>query len=107
MKFFKTETVIYDPDTDQNANVLVDTVYYEGNWWLCPPPLLRSLATGEIIPQRLILTGVAYVKLQEVNHPDYRFLLSNSIPKSVFDGKTEGEYIVALYQAPSDSQRRH
>ena len=92
MEVFKT--YLFFSDHDQGHPYLIDTILHEGSWWLVAS-WLQAHATGERVPERLVrLSGLQY---QEVEGQPYRFLLNNSIPKAVLDGKEQGEYVVAAY----------
>jgi len=92
MEVFKT--YLFFSDHDQGSPYLIDTIWHRDSWWLVGS-WLQSNATGERTPERLVrLSGLAY---QEVQGQSYRFLLNNSIPKAVLDGKEQGEYVVAVY----------
>jgi hypothetical protein len=93
-KVFKT--YLFFSDHDQGHPYLIDTIEHEGALWLVGS-WIESHATGKRTPGRLVrLTGLPY---QEVEGEAYRFLLNNSIPKAVLDGKEQGEYVVATHPA--------
>ena len=88
-------------DHDQGHPYLIDTIEHEGEWWLVAS-WLEPNEGGELIPGRLVrLSGLQY---QEETAGDYRFLLNNSIPKSVFDGEEHTGYVTLNYPGLSDIQ---
>ena len=89
-----------------NEEYLIDTIFYKDNWWIVGS-WHESRTTKERTPKRLILLGGPSANYQEVNQPEYRFQLSNSIPKSVLDGKEQGDYVVVDFSEPSDNQEPH
>ncbi len=94
MDVFKTH--LFFEDHDQGFPYLIDTIQYEEGWWLVGSWLVHN-ATQERIPERLVrLTGLRF---QEVHGQPYRFLLNNSLPKSVLDGEERDGYVVATYPA--------
>ena len=99
MDIFKTR--LFFEGHDEGHSFLVETISISGQWWLVSSWLVSN-TTGERVPERLVrLSGLRF---EEVNEPKYRFLLNNSIPKSVFDGKAQEGYVIATYQALSQSQ---
>ncbi len=94
MEVFKTRFWLVGGGLDDS--MLTDTIWHEGSWWLVAS-YLQSRATQEKIPERLVrLTGLAH---QEVTGERYRFLVAQPIPKSVFEGKTQDGYVVAIHPA--------
>lgn len=92
MKVFKT--YLFFSGHDEGHPYLVDTISYQGVWWLVAS-WLQSNVTAEKIPENLIrLTGLQF---QEVESQPYRFLLNNALPKSVFDGMPQGGYVLAVH----------
>lgn len=94
MEIFKT--YLFFEGFDEGSPYLIDTIYVEGCWWLVRSWFAMN-AKGEQVPERLVrLTGLPY---QVVSGQRHRFLLNNSLPKSVFDGEARDGYVVANYQA--------
>ena len=94
MEVFKT--YLFISGHEDGHPFLIDTIFYENEWWLVSSWLYHD-ARKEQIPERLVqLTGLQY---QEVNLPDHRFLLNNSMPKSVLDGIPQDGYVLANYPA--------
>lgn len=92
MEVFKT--YLFFSGHDEGHPYLVDTIFYEKQWWLVAS-WIEAQNKSEKIPERLVrLTGLRY---QEVDGKEYRFLLNNAIPKSVFDGKEQEGYVIANY----------
>ena len=99
MKTFKT--YLFFSGYDEGTPYLIDTIFYENAWWLVAS-WIESNNKSEKIPERLVqLTGLRYQEVHEGNH---RFVLNNSIPKSVFDGKEQEGYVVANYPVLSHIQ---
>lgn len=106
MEVFKT--YLFFEGFDEGSPYLIDTIFVAGAWWLVGSWLAAN-ATGERVPERLVrLTGLAH---EEVVGQRHRFLLHNSLPKSVLDGQARSGYVVASYQAlahsPAPSGRPH
>ncbi len=98
MDVFKT--YLFFSGYDEGHSYLIDTIFYEGEWWLVPNWLGKG--NERKIPVRLIrLTGLKY---QEVNDEGYRFLLNNAIPKSVMDGQPQEGYVIRDYPAVEESK---
>lgn len=94
MKVFKT--YLFFAGHDEGHPYLVDAIEHEGGWWLVAS-WLKSHATQEKIPERLVrLTGLPH---REVEGLPYRFVLSNAIPKDVFDGTAQDGYVLATHPA--------
>jgi hypothetical protein len=92
VEIFKTQ--LFFEGYDEGHSYLVDTIFFENQWWLVAT-WLSSNTKSEKIPERLIrLSGLRY---QEVDGKPYRFLLTNAIPKSVFDGREQEGYVIADY----------
>lgn len=92
MEIFKTH--LFFSGHDEVHPYLVDTIFYKNEWWLVSS-WIESNDKTEKIPERLVrLSGLRY---QEVVGKEYRFLLNNAIPKSVFDGKKQEGYVISSY----------
>lgn len=92
MDIFKT--YLFFSGYDEGNSYLVDTIFYNEEWWLVAS-WLENKSTGEKIPDRLVrLTGLRY---QEVNDQRHRFLLNNAIRKSVMDGNPQEGFIIRQY----------
>lgn len=92
MEIFKT--FLFFSGFDEGNSYLVDTIFYKNAWWLVST-WIESNDKKEKIPERLIrLSGLRY---QEVEGEKYRFLLNNAIPKSVFDGVQQEDYVIEYY----------
>ncbi len=93
------KTLFTFSDHDEGHIQIVDTIEIEGEFWLVASKL-QDVLTGQFLPERLVrLTGLAYVENQ---NSEIRFSLSNSIPKSAFDGQPTEGYVVGTYQALVD-----
>ena len=101
MKSYLTRVNAFD-ETDE-YDLLIETVVYRDNWWLCPPPITKLNTEGEIIPQRMIHVDGNLLRYQEVNLPKYRLVLNTPIPKAVLDGETEEGFEVYHYPQPFDT----
>ncbi len=107
MDVFKT--YLFFSDYDQGSPYLIDTILHEGRWWLVGS-WLEQIATGERIPERLVLLDGQRIRYQEVQGEPYRFVLSNSLPRGVLAGTEQDGYVVATYQALARTQgpdKRH
>lgn len=94
------KTYLFFEDFDPGNPYLIDTISLGGQWWLVAT-WLQSNTTGERTPERLVrLTGLRF---EEAHGQPYRFRLHNSVPKSVFDGRAQAGFVVATYQALSQS----
>lgn len=94
MEVFKT--YLFIDGHDEGYPYLIDTIFYKGEWWLVSSWLYNDSATQQI-PERLVrLTGLEF---EDISGHQYRFLLKNSIPKSVLDGKPQNGYVVSMYPA--------
>src|ERR1035437_8378938 len=90
MEVFKT--YLFFEGFDEGNPYLIDTIFHEGAWWLVAS-WIAQYATRERAPERLVrLTGLHF---EEVHGKPYRYLLNNSVPKSVFDGQAQAGYVVA------------
>lgn len=95
------KTFLFFSGFDEEHSYLIDTIYFEGAWWLVAS-WFQARESGERIPNRLVrLDGLKY---QEVNDECYRFLLNSSIPKSVMDGKPEEGYLIKQYPAVQEAE---
>jgi len=92
METFKTMVFLGDHGKPQ----FIDTIWHEGHWWLVAT-WLQHHTTGHRIPERIIQMDGMVLRFQEVQNPDYRFLVNNSIPISVFDGEPQTEYVVSTH----------
>lgn len=92
MKVFKTQLSF--SGFDEGSFYLVDTIFYQNEWWLVSS-WLEANDKSDKVPDKIVrLSGLRY---QEVDGQRYRFLLSNSIPKSVFEGIAQEGYVVARF----------
>lgn len=99
MEFFKT--LITFSGFDEGFLQLCDTIWYKDAWWLVATAF-EAPSTGHKIPDRIVrLSGLPY---QEVNGPEYRFLLGTAIPISVFEGQMSEGYVIEYYPALADIQ---
>jgi len=99
LQVFKTH--MFFADHDHGHAYLIDTIFLQGKWWLVAS-WLQSHATGERVPERLILLdGLPFGEVENQQH--YCFFLERLIPKRVFDGEVLPGYVVATYQALADS----
>jgi hypothetical protein len=83
MKIFKT--AVYFSDCQESKIYRVDTIEYEGMFWLVPE-WNDFPEAGVTMPDRIIcLDGLVH---QETS-PDaaVQFVLNNGIPRSVYDGQ--------------------
>ena len=97
MEVFKT--YLFFQGHDEGHEYLIDTIFYENEWWLVGN-WLQSNDTGEKFPGTIVrLTGLQY---QEVNVERYKFLLNNSLPKSVLNGEPQKGYVIKNYPMASD-----
>lgn len=95
------KTYLFFEGFDEGSAYLIDTIFLAGAWWLVGSWLVAN-ATGERVPERLVrLTGLPH---EEVSGQRHRFLLTNSLPKSVLDGEARDGYVAASYQALARSQ---
>ena len=98
MEVFKT--YLFFEGFDEGSPYLIDTIFLAGAWWLVGSWLAAN-ATGERVPERLVrLTGLPH---EEASGQRHRFLLNNSLPKSVLDGEARDGYVAASYQALAGS----
>jgi hypothetical protein len=68
----------------------VETIEYEGKLWLVPEWLVND-HEGWRTPRRIIcLAGLAVQDVRGMNQPT-DFVLTNSIPKTVFDALRQGQ----------------
>lgn len=87
-------------DEDQGEAHLIDTISYQGRWWLVGG-WHQSHATGDRLPATLVL--LAGLQHEEVAGHPYRFLLTNEIPKAVLDGEAQDGYVVLNLPAPGNN----
>ena len=95
------KTFVFISDRIQVSPHLIDTIFYEGRWWLVGT-WLESNATGDRVPETLVLLDT--LRHQEIEGKPYRFVLNNGIPKSVLRGEAREGYVVATYQVLDDTQ---
>lgn len=91
------KTYAFFSDHDQGFAQLLDTIAANGQLWIVGS-WLQSNATGERIPEKLVLLDALPHQEAPPGKP-YRFVLSNSLPRSVLQGKAQPGYVVATYQA--------
>lgn len=97
MEVFKT--YLFFQGYDEGHSYLIDTIYFEEEWWLVGD-WLQSNDTGEKFPATMVrLSGLQF---QEVNKERYRFLLNNSLPKSLLNGEPHEGYVTRKYPMASD-----
>jgi hypothetical protein len=99
MDIFKTRLFI--DGINESRSFLIDTIFYQGEWWLVSSWFYHDIKNEKIPDQLVRLTGLVY---EEVGHLDYRFFLHNSIPKAVLDGTSQDGYVLASYPALIDTQ---
>lgn len=94
METFKT--MLFFSDFEEGTPRFYPTIWYENAWWIVGT-WLESLDKKAAMPEILVrLTGLPH---QEVNLLDCRFVLTNSIPKSVLCGKAQDGYTIAYHPA--------
>jgi hypothetical protein len=94
------KTLLFFEGYDEGHSYLIDTIFYQGAWWLVAS-WIAQYATSERAPERLVrLTGLRF---EEVEGKPHRFLLHNSIPRSVLDGQAQDGYVLATNQVFDDS----
>lgn len=90
------KTLISFSDLDDGFLYRVDTIEYQGKFWLVPTWLDKP-TEGWRIPERIICLDVLPHQKTGTSDPA-DFVLSHGIPKSVFDGRippqSEDSYIV-------------
>lgn len=79
MDVFKT--MVSFSGRDEGAFHLMDTIWHEGHWWLVASWTVSN-DSGTRTPERIIRMDGVFVKYQEVQSDDYRFLLNNALPIS-------------------------
>lgn len=91
LKIYKT--MLFFSDDTQGNIYKVDTIEYKGKFWLVPE-WIDMPQEGLTMPARIILLDI-------LNHQNTigsaigDFVLSDGIPKAVFDGKQSGgQYVV-------------
>jgi hypothetical protein len=97
------KTMVSFSGHDEGSFHLMDTIWHDGHWWLVAS-WLASNDTGMRTPERIIRMDGVFVKFQEVQNQEYRFLLNNALPISVVDGKTQDGYVVAIHPAAANIQ---
>nr|MDP2192541.1 hypothetical protein [Rhodoferax sp.] len=98
------KTYLFFSGHDEDHPYLIDTIFYEGAWWLVAS-WLQHHSTGHRIPERIIQMDGLTVRFQEVEGHPYRFLLNNALPKSVLDGVQQEGYTMAIHpSALAESQ---
>ncbi len=95
------KTFVFISDRIQVSPHLIDTIFYEGRWWLVGT-WLESNATGDRVPETLVLLDT--LRHREIEGKPYRFALKPEIPISVLRGEAREGYVVATYQVLDDSQ---
>jgi hypothetical protein len=93
MESFKTSARVLFPDRAEEH--LIDTVFYEGRWWLVGEWSVCR-ATQERVP--LILVRPLDMEFEEVRAAEYRFELSNLVPKCALDGEKSTGFEVADFR---------
>jgi hypothetical protein len=95
------KTYLFFSDFDQGHEYLIDTIHHDGAWWLVGS-WLQDNATGARVPERLVrLTGLPH---QEMTGQPFRFVLSNSISKSVLEGQEQDGFVILMLPVPADTQ---
>lgn len=102
MEVFKT--YLFFSGYDEGHPYLIDTIWHKNNWWLVAT-YLEHHATREKIPDRLVLMDGLTVSFQEVENQPYRFLLNNSLPKSVLDGEPQNGYVIENHPSALSGSR--
>jgi hypothetical protein len=83
-------TLVAFSDSNPGKIFLCDTIEYEGQNWLVPDWITNN-AIRKMRPSRLVLLdSLRHQKTAKVNAPS-DFVLNDSIPKCVFDGKIPAE----------------
>lgn len=97
------KTYLFFEGFEEGVPHLIDTIFVAGAWWLVGSWLVAN-ATGERVPERLVrLTGLRH---ERASGQRWRFVLNNSLPKSVLDGEARSGYVVANYQALARAKPR-
>ena len=94
------KTLAFFSGHDQGSRHLIDTIFYQGRWWLVGT-WLQSSATGDRVPETLVLLDT--LRHQEIEGKPYRFVLTHGIPRSVLRGEAKEGYVVATYQVLDDT----
>ena len=92
MDIFKT--YLFFEGHDEGHSYLIDTIFFEGQWWLVGD-WLQSRETGEKFPGNMVC--LSNLRFEEVKHERYRFLLNNALPKSLLDGIPREGYTLKRY----------
>lgn len=80
---------------DEGQLQLLDTIMHDGEWWLVASWLGRG--NTKEIPERIIKLGGLKTRYQELTGEQYRFILNNAIPYSLFRGVPQEGYILAIH----------
>src|SRR5438552_15905806 len=78
-------------DHDLGHFHLIDVIEHDGLQWLVSTWLVDH-ATGERYPDKVVCLSV--LPHQVVEHPHYRYVVTNPLPKSVLDGTEQVGYVV-------------
>jgi len=92
LKIYKT--MVYFSD-DTHGNIYkVDTIEYEGKYWLVPE-WLESPQEGLTMPKRIILLETLQHQ-KNIGGAISDFVLNDGIPKAVFDGEQAGGIYIII-----------
>jgi len=93
IKLEKTLTTITDDPSEEGFVVLMDTIEYEGLWWLVPR-WLEHETTRDRIPELLVRpTARAF---EEASDPRFRFQIPGGVSRSALDGIPTDGYEIRL-----------
>ncbi|MCL6484019.1 MAG: hypothetical protein I4O49_07515 [Janthinobacterium lividum] len=82
---------------DEGYLQLLDTVMHDGAWWLVATWL--ALGNTKVSPERIIKLGGPKTSFHEVTGEQYRFVLTNAIPHSLFEGTHHDGYESLIHPA--------
>ena len=92
MEVFKT--YLFFEGYDEGHSYLIDTIHFENQWWLVGDWLQKPDANKKYPGNMVCLSGLRY---QEVNGEEYRFILNNSLPHSLFGGEVQDGYTIKKF----------
>ena len=95
------KTLAFFSDHELGARHLIDTIFYEGRWWLVGT-WLQSTTTGDRVPETLVLLDA--LDHREIEEKPYRFVLNNEIPRAALRGEAREGYVVATYRVLDDTR---
>lgn len=82
---------------DEGYMQLLDTVLHDGAWWLVATWLSRG--NTKVHPERIIKLGGPNTRFQEATGEPFRFILTNAIPHSLFEGTPHAGYEMMIHPA--------